>query len=153
MAAMVRYAFAGNRGPEVKAVLVPGEPRTMKDRKDPAFAPIGDRQYHHFTVEVPKGVKAMTIDLKGFPGHQDFDLHLYASRTGFAFGGQSTWAHVEYGVDKTLTIKDPKPGKYWISVFCATTVTSAMGKYGVEYSGRTDVLNGVPYIIQVDYEQ
>ena len=153
MAAMVRYAFAGNRGPEVKATLVPGESRTMKDRKDPAFAPVGDRQYHHFTVDVPKGVKTMTIDLKGFPGHQDFDLHLYASRTGFAFGERATWAHVELGVDKTLTIKDPKPGKYWIAVFCATTVTSTMGKYGVEYSGRTDVLNGVPYTIQVDFEQ
>jgi hypothetical protein len=47
---------------------------------------------------------------------------------------------------------DPKPGKYYISVFCATTVTATTGKYGVEYSGRTDVLNGVPYTICVNFD-
>ena len=152
MTAMVRYALAGNAGPVVKAALQPGEPREMADRKDPAFAPIGDRQYHHFTIDVPKGIQVMTIDLKGFLDKDDFDLHLRASRTGFAFAGDAAWAHVGAKVDKSLEIKDPKPGKYYISVFCATTVTSTMGKYGVEYSGRTDVLNGVPYTIQVNFE-
>ena len=152
MTAMVRYALAGNAGPVVKAALQPGEPREMADRKDPAFAPIGDRQYHHFTIDVPKGIRVMTIDLKGFLDKDDFDLHLRASRTGFAFAGDAAWAHVGAKVDKSLEIKDPKPGKYYISVFCATTVTSTMGKYGVEYSGRTDVLNGVPYTIQVNFE-
>ena len=57
-----------------------------------------------------------------------------------------------YNVNKSLEIKNPKPGKYYVSVFCATTVTSTMGKYGVEYSGRTDVLNGVPYVIRVDFD-
>ena len=152
MTAMVRYALAGNAGPVVKAALQPGEPREMADRKDPAFAPIGDRQYHHFTIDVPKGIRVMTIDLKGFLDKDDFDLHLRASRTGFAFAGDAAWAHVGAKVDKSLEIKDPKPGKYYISVSCATTVTSTMGKYGVEYSGRTDVLNGVPYTIQVNFE-
>ena len=152
MTAMVRYALAGNAGPVVKAALQPGEPREMADRKDPAFAPIGDRQYHHFTIDVPKGIQVMTIDLKGFLDKDDFDLHLRASRTGFAFAGDAAWAHVGAKVDKSLEIKDPKPGKYYISVSCATTVTSTMGKYGVEYSGRTDVLNGVPYTIQVNFE-
>ena len=70
----------------------------------------------------------------------------------FAFAGDAAWGHVGYKVDKSLEIKDPKPGKYYISVFCATTVTATTGKYGVEYSGRTDVLNGVPYKIQVNLE-
>ena len=152
MTAMVRYALAGTAGPVVKAALVPGERREMADRKDPAFAPVGDRQYHHFTVEVPKGVKVMTVDLQGFLDKDDFDLHLFASRTGFAFAGDAAWAHVGEKVAKSLVIKDPKPGKYYLSVFCATTVDSTMGKYGVEYSGRMDVLNGVPYTIQVNFE-
>ena len=38
MAAMVRYALAGNGTPQLKAVLTPGEPRAMTNRKDPAFA-------------------------------------------------------------------------------------------------------------------
>ena len=151
MAAMVRYALAGNGEPALKAVLQPGAPRVMNDRTDPAFAPVGDRQYHHFSIDVPKGVRLMTIRLKGFVNVDDFDLHLFASRTGFAYREDATWAYVGEGVDKSLEIKDPKPGRYYISVFCATTVTAAMGKYGVEYSGRTDVLNGVPYTIQVNF--
>ena len=61
MAAMVRYALDGNGTPQLKAVLTPGQPRAMTNRSHPAFAPVGDRQYHHFCVEVPKGVKHMTI--------------------------------------------------------------------------------------------
>ena len=153
MAAMVRYALAGNGEPALKAVLQPGAPRAMNDRANPAFAPVGDRQYHHFRIDVPKGLGAMTIRLKGFVNVDDFDLHLFASRTGFAYREDATWAYVGEGVGKSLVIKDPKPGPYYISVFCATTITAAMGKYGVEYSGRTDVLNGVPYTIQVDFER
>ena len=152
MAAMVRYTLDGNRVPGLKAVLQPGEPRVMNDRTNPEFAPVGDRQYHHFRIDVPKGVGKMTVDLKGFLGWSDFDLHLFASRTGFAYREDATWAHVGKNIDKALEIKDPKPGTYYISVFCATTVTSTMGKYGVEYSGRTDVLNGVPYTLEVKFE-
>jgi glutamine amidotransferase-like uncharacterized protein len=153
MSALVRYTLAGNGTPSLKAVLRPGHPRAMNDPTDPAFAPVGDRQYHHFAIDVPKGVQTMTVDLKGFLDRDDFDLHLFVSRTGFAYAGESTWAHVGYNVDKSLEIKDPKPGRYYISVFCATTVTATMGKYGVEYSGRTDVLNGVPYTLLVDFER
>ena len=152
MAAMVRYALAGNGTPQLKAVLSPGEPRAMTNRRDPALAPVGDRQYHHFCIEVPKGVKHMTIGLEGILDADDFDLHLYASRKGFAYAGESTWCNVGEKVAKTLEIPDPKPGKYYISVFCATTVTATTGKYGVEYSGRTDVLNGVPYTICVNFD-
>ena len=152
MAAMARYALDGNGEPALKAVLTPGEPREMNDRTKPEFAPVGDRQYHHFRVNVPKGVGTMTIDLKGYVNVDDFDLHLFVSRNGFAYREDATWGHVGANVDKSLEIKDPKPGTYYISVFCATTVTATMGKYGVEYSGRTDVLNGVPYKIGVTFE-
>ena len=153
MSALVRYTLAGNGTPSLKAVLAPGEPREMNDAKDPAFAPVGDRQYHHFAIDVPKGVKTMTVSLSGFLDRDDFDVHLFVSRTGFAYAGESTWAHVGYGMDKSIEITDPKPGRYYLSVFCATTVTATMGKYGVEYSGRTDVLNGVPYTLKVDFER
>ena len=155
MAAMVRYALDGNGEPGLKASLQPGKLQVMKattSQDDPAHARIGDRQYHHFCIDVPKGIGKMTIDLKGFPGWEDFDLHLFASRNGFAYSDEATWCHVGAKADKSLTIPAPKPGKYYISVFCATTVTSVMGKYGVEYTGRTDVLNGVPYTIQVNFE-
>ena len=152
MAAMVRYALAGNGEPVLKAVLQPGEARVMNDRTRPEYAPVGDRQYHHFRIDVPKGVGKMTIDLSGFAKAADFDLHLFACRDGFAYRENAAWGHVGAKVDKFLVIDNPKAGSYYISVFCATTVTATMGKYGVEYSGRTDVLNGVPYSIQVKFE-
>ena len=68
------------------------------------------------------------------------------------YADEATWCNIGNNVDKSLVIPDPKPGKYYISVFCATTVTATMGRYGVEYAGRTDVLNGVPYTIQVKFE-
>lgn len=152
MAAMVRYALDGNGEPSLKAELRSGEPRVMNDRTRPESAPVGDRQYHHFWVDVPEGVRAMTLSLQGFPGKEDFDLHLFARRDGLAWSDTATWCHVGANVGKSLEIKPPKPGRYYVSVFCATTVTAAIGKYGVEYSGRTDVLNGVPYTIRVDFE-
>ena len=152
MAAMVRYAMAGNGMPQLKAILTPGVPREMTRRRDPAFAPLGDRQYHHFCIEVPKGVERMMISLEGLMGSDDFDLHLYASRKGFAYADEASWGNVGEKVSKTMEILQPRAGKYYISVFCATTVTATNGKYGIEYSGRTDVLNGVPYIIRVDFE-
>lgn len=155
MAAMVRYALAGNGTPQLKAVLHPGEPREMKaysSQNDPAHARIGDRQYHHFRIDVPAGVKTLTISLEGVLDADDFDLHLYASRKGFAYAGEAPWCNVGQRVGKQLEISDPTPGTYYISVYCATTVTATEGKFGVEYGGRTDVLNGVPYTIRVDFE-
>jgi len=152
MAALVRYALAGNGTPRLKAQLRPGEARNMADRGNPAYAPLGDRQYHHFCIDVPDGVGKMVVDLKGVVGSDDFDLYLFAGRDGFAYGDNAAWRNIGERVDKKLEIASPKPGKYYISVFCATTVISSMGKYGVEYSGRTDVLNGVPYTIKVTFE-
>lgn len=152
MAAMVRYALAGNGTSTLKAELRAGQTREMTDRSNPAFAPVGDRQYHHFCIDIPKGTAKAVITLEGILDQDDFDLYLFASRTGFAYSDDATWCNILQGVGKSLEIIAPKPGKYYISVFCATSVTSAMGKYGVEYSGRTDVLNGVPYKISVNLE-
>jgi hypothetical protein len=54
------------------------------------------------------------------------------------------------GCNKTLVLKKPKAGKWYISVFCETTVTPDTGDNGIIYTGRTDVLNGVPYKIKVE---
>jgi hypothetical protein len=58
--------------------------------------------------------------------------------------------NVSLGCNKTLVLKNPNAGKWYVSVFCETTVTSGTGEKGVVYSGRTDVLNGVPYKIKVE---
>ena len=43
----------------------------------------------------------------------------------------------------------PKAGTMYISVFCDTTVDTVKSPNGTQYTGRVDVLNGVPYTIEV----
>jgi hypothetical protein len=76
----------GNGNATVKGELVPGQVREMnkttKDN-DPAFTAVGDRQYHHFTVEIPAGTKRAEIVLKGYEGMDNFDLTLLADKDAF----------------------------------------------------------------------
>ena len=150
MASMLLYAMDGNGNATVKGELVPGQVRQMnKSAKDndPAFTAVGDRQYHHFTVEVPAGCKKAEIVLEG---KGDFDLTLLANCGDFAFHKSADAMNLSRGASKKLVLDNPAPGKWYVSVFCETTVNSRMGKYGTEYYGRTDVLNGVPYSLKVE---
>lgn len=160
MSAMLQYAMDGNGYPTVKAELSNGEERVM-DRSthdnQPELTKIGDKQYHHFLVRVPKKAKSLTITLKAVPSTQtdstykEPDLFLFAHRGKFAYKGESDIQNISNGIGKTITIHKPKSGDWYISVFCNTTVDTEETKYGTRYTGRLDVLNGVPYIIQVEY--
>lgn len=150
MASMLLYAMDGNGNATVKGELVPGQVRQMNKsakENDPAFTAVGDRQYHHFTVEVPAGCKKAEIVLEG---KGDFDLTLLANCGDFAFHKSADAMNLSRGASKKLVLDNPAPGKWYVSVFCETTVDSRMGKYGTEYYGRTDVLNGVPYSLKVE---
>lgn len=156
MCSMVRYALDGNGSPKLKAVLEPGKERTMDRRTsdaDPAFTRIGDRQYHHFAVDIPRGCSQAVVSLKSLKGWRNFDMSLYVSRDGFAFSDAAAWRSVGEGVDRQIVIDSPKAGRYYIGVCCETTVDSQETAYGTQYSGRLDVLNGVPYTILVDLKR
>ena len=155
MSAMVLYALEGNGAPEPKSSLELGQVREMNKRtedNDPAHTRIGDRQYHHFVVNIPKGCKRAVISLDGYKGEDKFDLTLYAKRGEMAYHDNTTLKVVSQGCKKSLAIDNPKSGEWYVSVFCETTVIATEGEYGTEYSGRIDVLNGVPYSIKVECE-
>ena len=153
MNAMVLYALDGVGQPSVKGELVPGEPRKM-DRSThhnaPAFTKIGDKQYHHFTLEIPRGTKKVTLSLSKIK-NGDYDLYLFANPSSFAFMGEARYENIRLGVDKSLEIENPEAGTMYVSVFCDTTVDAVQTAYGTQYSGRTDVLNGVPYVIKAEF--
>ena len=69
-----------------------------------------------------------------------------------AFHDNTLQKNVARGSKKRLIIDAPKAGKWYLSVFCETTVTALTGKYGTYYTGRTGVLNGVPYKIRVEFK-
>ena len=155
MSAMVLYALEGNGAPEPKCSLELGQEREMNKRTEdnaPAHTRIGDRQYHHFVVNIPKGCKRVVISLDGYKGEDKFDLTLCAKRGEMAYHDNTTQKVVSQGCKKSLAIDNPKSGEWYVSVFCETTVTATEGEYGTEYSGRIDVLNGVPYSIKVECE-
>lgn len=156
MSAFFQYAMDGNGAVVVKGELEPGQVREMNkstEDKEPLFTKIGDRQYHHFTVEIPKRTKKATIILEGYKGADDFDLTLAALEGDFAFHNKTNIKNVSLGCNKALVLEKPQAGKWYISVFCETTVTPQTGDNGIVYTGRTDVLNGVPYRIKVELEK
>ena len=153
MAALLQYAMDGNGAVAVKGDLIPGEVRQMNrstEDDDPLFTKIGDRQYHHFTVDIPEGTEETVIVLHGYEGADDFDLTLAACKDQLAFHDKTSIKNVSLGCNKTLVLEKPEAGRWYISVFCETTVTAGTGDKGVIYTGRTDVLNGVPYKIKVE---
>ena len=155
MVAMTMYAIDGNGKPRVKAELVNYQPRNMvctTEETNPDYTRIGDRQYHHFYVNVPENTDTLRISLKPVLGYDDYDLHLFADSEGLAFQKNAKYKNVKNGIDKVLTVIRPKAGKLYVSVFCDTTVDTVTSPvYGTQYIGRLDVLNGVPYVIEVQY--
>lgn len=155
MSAMIRYALDGNGTTKLKAVLQNGQLREMTrttGENDPAFTRVGDRQYHHFAVDVPEGVSEIKVELRAPEFWTDrFDMWLFADGQDFAFKSNARYKNVAHGSEKTLTVPVEKAGRYYISVFCATTVDTVQTPYGDQYCGRIDVLNGVPYTLQVNW--
>ena len=153
MEAMLQYVLEGNPSPTIKAALQDSIPRYMVHVTEdslPSLTRIGDKQYHHFTYEIPEGSDTLMIKLSSLKGYADFDLFLLASYDGPAMFDNAIYKHVAKGVDKTLVINHPQAGTLFISVFCDTTVNYEEGRFGAMYSGRLDVLNGVPYAIEVN---
>ena len=154
MSAMVLYAIDGNSAPQVKGTLKGGQVREMNKRtedNDPKNTRIGDKQYHHFLVNVPRKCKQLKITLEGYEGENGYDLFLSAQRNGFAYTDTAFDKVVSAGCDKVLVIDKPKAGKWYVSVFCDTTVDTETGRNGFMYVGNKGVLNGVPYKVSVEY--
>ncbi len=156
MSALIRYALDGNGTTKLKAVLQNGQLREMTrttGENDPAFTRVGDRQYHHFAVDVPEGVSEIKVELRAPEFWTDrFDMWLFADGQDFAFKSNARYKNVAHGSEKTLTVPVGKAGRYYISVFCATTVDTVQTPYGDQYCGRIDVLNGVPYTLKVSWD-
>ena len=149
MAAFLQYAMDNTGSPVVKGELVSGQVREMNKATEdaaPEFTKIGDRQYHHFTVDVPKRTRKLIITLEGADGT---DLSLAAMPGEFAFLKDAAVKDESAGSRKTIVLKKPQAGKWYISVFCETAPDAEFGENGVIYTGRTDVLNGVPYKVSV----
>lgn len=151
-AAMLLYAMDGNPAPKIKGKLKSGEVREMNKRTEdnaPEYTRIGDRQYHHFVVDVPRKCKQLKISLDGYDNKRRYDLTLCAKRGEFAFHDNTLQKVVSRGCKKSLVIENPKAGRWYISVLCETTIVTGTNKYGTYIRANKGVLNGVPYKISI----
>ncbi|MEO0085715.1 MAG: pre-peptidase C-terminal domain-containing protein, partial [candidate division WOR-3 bacterium] len=149
MKAVLQYALDGVGAARVKGMLVNGVPREMNrpTGADPAFVKIGDRQYHHFTFDLPPGARGLDVTLDA---DDSFHLNLYLRRDSFAFRSRAEFTDTAAGADKRITVAVPQPGRWFVGVECATTVET-YGDSIFLYRGRTDVLNGVGYTITASW--
>lgn len=149
------YALAGVAPPKIKAELTAGETRRMVKRssdREPAFTRIGDRQYHHFTINIEPNDNAnvlITLD-----GEGDRQLNLYLLKGAPAFRSNAKYSNTQAGCKKRLRV-ELSPGVWNLSIECATTVQSEeiverVNKYDskfLQYTGDLSILNGAPYSI------
>lgn len=147
MATILLYALDGQGAAQIKGTLVNGQPRLMNkstQQNDPAFTKIGDRQYHHFVVQIPPQTPTLTVTLNGDDAYQ-FNLYLRADSC--AFTNNADYWLTTAGSDKQLEIVNPTAGAWYIGVECATTVAATPQSWGYAYSGQIAVLEGAAYTI------
>lgn len=116
--------------------------------KQPLYTRIGDKQYHHFVLECKTAANAV-ITVTGKDG---FDFHLFAAKDTFAFKQHALYADTSSGSSKTLSIPKLESGKWYIGVKLNTTVTTTASKDFPKYSGKLEVLNGIPYTIKATWD-
>ncbi|MBR5055652.1 MAG: hypothetical protein IKX03_00495, partial [Bacteroidales bacterium] len=151
-----RYAMDGNGKIYVKGDLELSQKRVMDKTtadNDPLFTRIGDRQYHHFRFVANEDIENFNVTLDSdFDADSGIDLYLSLRKDDFAWLTDADYTLCQKGGKKTLNIKKLPAGTWYIGVYCATTVTatatSALPYYFI-YSGKTEVLDGVPYSIKV----
>lgn len=152
MKAILLYALDGFGEPQAKATLINGQTRIMDkvtSGNDPAYTKIGDKQYHHFAVEIPEGAKNLSVILSGNDEH---DFNLYLNKDYFAFDGASEYFVKNVGANKSIELEDILPGTWYVGVKCETTVQSSLTGWGYSYSGNLEVLDGVEYSIAASWD-
>ena len=144
MASILQYALDGSADLDIKNELYNNIPIIMdKSTEDsiPSLTKIGDKQYHHFLVQIPPSVDTFHVELAG---DLLYDFNLYLNYDDFAFVDQNTHMDVSLGSTKNLFIVNPVPGDYYVGVECATTV---LGYAQNGYIGQISVLNGASYSV------
>ena len=151
-AAMMLYAMDGVGVTTLKGYLKNGKERVMNKKSTdnkPDYTRIGDLQTHHFAAYIPSDAKNVRVELKS---SSDCDLALMMSQDSFAFADVAEYRSAVPGANQKLSFPTIREGLWFIAVQCLTTVTVTETDYGQAYSGKTEVLNGVPYTISISWE-
>lgn len=150
-AAAILYAIDGRGNTRLKGFLQNGIRREMTKSSldhDPCYTMIGDLQCHHFVFYVPENAVWVNVSLKS---DADVDMTLMLNQGTYAYPENARFVSSGGGPDHDFTFQNLTPGIWYVGVQCNTTVETVETSWGQEYTGRTDVLNGVPYSIKVNW--
>lgn len=151
MKAMLEYALDGRGDIRVKGTLENGVARVMDKSTEeniPEYTKIGDKQYHHFLLQIPDDAIQLKINMDT---QQGFHFNIYVNKNDFAFRSNALYSDTTFGSQKTLIAEPVSAGLYYISVECETTVDAIPYSWGFEYVNNTEVLNGIEYTIMAEY--
>lgn len=151
-AAMLRYAMEGQGTVALKGILRNGYPRLMNQSypsRNVAYSKIGDLQCHHFAVYIPSTAHNIKFFVTSESG---YDMRLLLAHDDFAFPESAEYRSEQTGYKQTLAIDRLEEGYWYLAVQCMTTVSVEDTEIGQNYSGKTDVLNGVEYTVSVTWE-
>ena len=164
--AMLRYAMDGNGNPVVKTGdLTLGATRTMNlstSDDDPAHTRIGDRQYHHFRFVAASDIEDFMLTLGSDYGPASgVNLYLALRKDGLAWLSDADYVLCNSGGQKTISVKNLPAGTWYVSVYCATTVTATPTEIPTnsskiaywDYSGHTEVLDGIAYTLKIGIQR
>ena len=149
--ASMLYAIAGQGKTIVKGFLQNGVRRSMTKStldEDPDYTMIGDLQCHHFMFFVPQDAIGVSVSLQT---DADVDMTLMLNRGTYAYQDNAIYKSDGNGANHTMSFNKITPGIWYVGVQSNTTVTIEETDWGQEYLGRTDVLNGVPYSLKVNW--
>jgi hypothetical protein len=153
MNAMFQYALSGKGNINVKGNLENGVARVMDkstEDNDPAYTKIGDKQYHHFFLEIPYGVTQLDVSVAAQEGYH---FNIFVNKDDFAFRGNALFLDTTNAPEKILKAEQVSAGQYYIGIECETTVLAIPRDWGFEYVSNLEVLNGIEYTLQADYMQ
>ena len=151
-AALLCYAADGVGETSIKGLLRNGEVREMDKttgEKKAAYTRIGDMQYHHFAVYIPKDAKKIKFTVSS---EIDCDLQLCLHSTTFAYSDIAEYKSKENGHYQELLFDGMSEGLWYVSVRCLTTIEATDVPLGQVYSGKLEVLNGIPYSVSVMWD-
>ncbi len=155
MAGMLRYAADGAGMTTIKGFLKNGEPRVM-DRQTyehvPEYTRIGDMQYHHFAIDIPQGARDVTVTLQGAEGSH---MTLAVCKDTYAYDDCADFRSTIDGSYQQFVMARPQAGVWYVSVRCIDKVEVVNNTYGESYrpTAMKDLLNGVPYTIEVTWQE
>ena len=157
-AALLQYAADGHGDIPIKATLLKGEAyacTALSSANTPAHARIGDKQYHHFKLEIPEGAEYVTLTLES--EFVDDDLYLSLRKDDYAWFSEADYTKTSDGSNKVLKIRSLEAGTYYVSVYAPNTVVAELTSYDTsglyyKYSGKTHLLNGIPYTLTADWK-